>query len=248
MLASPGSSCGDLGVSSGCAGVVPKGVWWTLLPHILLGVGALLALRFGSSRVFAVACLAWFGINALITASPHDSEPLLAFAAIALLLASLMPERGVFVVVLIHYVQSDFSSGDLWLLASGLAGAGSRYSLFIRRGLHAVLDRGIHRDCDALRRRGPHSSISSFPHETPIDCGLFGTTIAWVVLVVHSGPHTQMYSVCLAFAGFPNSTRDDPRACVSRSINRFTKSTGLGAYTGPIRRELHLSDGRCGFV
>ena len=214
---------------------IPKGVWWDLLPHILLGTGGLLALRFGSSRVFMVICLAWFGIQAAGGAVDRDAEPLLAFAGIALLAIALMPERGLMswsaLVMAIPVVA--VASYSYW----SVGWQGQVHGILALTAL-VTMPKWVGVSAGIVLVYSVSTMVLLYrlsKNSTPIDSGLFGTTIAWICLATHTGPYGSIYGVCVATIAFLTALE------TTHALAFRDQLTGL-----PSRRALDRSLGRLG--
>jgi diguanylate cyclase (GGDEF)-like protein len=213
----------------------PKGVWWDLLPHILLASGGLLALRFGSSRVLMVICLAWFGIQAMAGAVDNDAEPLLAFAGIALLVISIMPERGVVSWSALLMALPVFAVASYGHWPSDWQG---QVHGFLALATLVTMPKWIGVSTGIVFVYGVSSLILLYrlsKNSTPIDSGLFGTTVAWILLATHTGPHGSFYAVCVATIGFLTALE------TTHALAFRDQLTGL-----PSRRALDRSLGRLG--
>ena len=214
---------------------LPQGPWWDLLPHVFMAMGALLAFRFGSGRVFAITATIWFGLESNPSIGGTHVEPVLLFVAFGLLLASLLPERGFrswsFLLMSCPAIAtaSYLSWPAAWqsqthsLLAlsqlTGLPVIGGVSTLtFVLYLVSGVVLIG------RLSKAG-----------TPIDSGLFGIGVCWLVAFKWTGDTQAIFTLCLALMVFLTALE------TTHSLAFRDQLTGL-----PSRRALERTLGRLG--
>ncbi len=73
---------------------VPETIWWTMAPHICLGISTLITARFGFSRAALMSASLWIAGVSLTKIGPYDLNTLAALVALSLVIASALPERG----------------------------------------------------------------------------------------------------------------------------------------------------------
>ncbi|MBV71725.1 MAG: hypothetical protein CMH52_10330 [Myxococcales bacterium] len=214
---------------------LPQGPWWDFLPHIFMATGALLAFRFGSGRVFAITATIWFGLESNPSIGGTHGEPVLLFVALGLLFASILPERGLrsWSFLLMSCPAIATASYLSWPVA-WQAQTHSVLALSQLTGLPTIA--GIPSMILILYLVSGGVLIGRLSKAgTPIDSGLFGIGICWLVAFKWTGDTQAVFTLCLALMVFLTALE------TTHSLAFRDQLTGL-----PSRRALERTLGRLG--
>ena len=200
-----------------------------------MGMGALLALRFGSGRVFAMTATVWFGLESNPSIGGTHVEPVLLFVGFGLLFAAILPERGFrslsFLLMTCPAVAtaSYLSWPAVWqaqthALIALPGGAGLSHFFGMASAILIVyLISGI-----VLLARLSRAG-------TPIDSGLVGILVSWLVAFKSTGDTEAVFTLCLALMVFLTALE------TTHSLAFRDQLTGL-----PSRRALERTLGSLG--
>ena len=181
---------------------LPVGAWWDLLPQILLLMSGLLALRFGNGRVLAVAGLVWFGTHFQLSESAPYALATVVLMGSGFFLVAALPERGprswsalvmllpVSMLGLVMFWPATWHKNlDALHQAVSLSG-------WMTKGGVSYVVFGLFLLASILLLTRLHKS------NAPVDCGLFGVVIAWLLAYSHSGQEHAVYGLCTALMVF----------------------------------------------
>ena len=217
---------------------LPVGAWWDLLPQILLLMSGLLALRFGNGRVLAVAGLVWFGTHFQLSESAPYALATVVLMGSGFFLVAALPERGprswsalvmllpVSMLGLVMFWPATWHKNlDALHQAVSLSG-------WMTKGGVSYVVFGLFLFASVLLLTRVHKS------NAPVDSGLFGVVVTWLLAYSNVGQAQAVYGLCTALMVFLTALetthalafRDQSTGLPSRRALSDSSSLG-GQYT-----------------
>ena len=172
--------------------------WIQAVLHFLLGAAVLLSLRFGGSRVAAIAALVWFGLIAVCDLSGLARQAILFCVAIGFLTVACLPERGgiSWSAILMMCPVVFVATFPLWPL-------NWREPLY-----NVVATSGGVDELGALNMTWPVAiayvcvilaqGIRLSRSLAPVDSGLMGALVAWLTVFYTDGDAARTFELCLS--------------------------------------------------
>ena len=173
----------------------PDALWWTMAPHVCLGIATLIAARFGFSRAALTTAALWMASCLLGELGAYDLNTLGAIVGLSLITISALPERGlvswsttlgalplVGIATFLVWPSSFRAQVDTWLAHLSRVPAPSWLEL--STGITALY--AIALGLLLYRAVKAHS---------PVESGLIGGVLLWLGLI-----HTEGQSQSVLFA------------------------------------------------
>ncbi len=172
--------------------------WGHPILHFLLGAAVLLSLRFGGSRVAAIAALVWFGLIAVCDLSGVDRQCILFCVAIGFLVVACLPERG-----------GISWSAILMMCPVVVVATFPLWPMEWRAPLHGFVGTGATEDVKSLWDVSwpvltaygcvlLAQSIRLSRSLAPVDSGLMGALVAWLAIFYTGGDAARIFELCLS--------------------------------------------------